>query len=218
MGGSALATTILRLFPPRGSAMASETAIPPIPPNPPAWRAPLPLVLRRAAGYLELGELLVDGEANPPATARRVLERALGELDTLSTLERRTPGPSLLEGEALRALGRWQAALEPLARAAEGRGNLQAWLGIGWCQKRLGRLDLAIAALLRGLEAFPNEALLLYNLACYHSLAGDVPAAVDHLTRAIAIDARFRDLTGAEQDFDAIREDPRFVAVTTVIA
>jgi tetratricopeptide (TPR) repeat protein len=89
---------------------------------------------------------------------------------------------------------------------------------MGWCQKRLGRLDLAITALQTGLAAFPDQALLLYNLACYHSLAGDVPAAIDHLARAIAIDGRFRDLTGAEHDFDAIREDPRFVAVTSVMA
>ncbi len=198
--------------------MANDTATPPSSANPAAWRPPPALVLRRATGYLELGELLVDGEANPPAAARRLLERALAELGTLSAAERLASGPSLVEGEALRALGLWQSALGPLGRAAEGRGHLEAWLGIGWCQKRLGRLDLAIAALGRGLEAFPNQALLLYNLACYHSLAGDVPAAVDHLTRAIAIDARFRDLTGAEHDFDTIREDPRFVAVTTVIA
>jgi tetratricopeptide (TPR) repeat protein len=199
-------------------AMANDTATPPSSANLPAWRAPLALVLRRATGYLELGELLVDGEVGPPATARRLLERAIAELGQLSDAERRSPGPSLVEGEALRALGLWQAALEPLGRATDGRGHLEAWLGIGWCQKRLGRLDLAIAALGRGLEAFPNQALLLYNLACYHSLAGDVPAAVDHLTRAIAIDCRFRDLTGAEHDFDAIRQDPRFVAVTTVMA
>jgi hypothetical protein len=41
-------------------------------------------------------------------------------------------------------------------------------------------------------------------------------AAIDHLTRAIAIDDRFRDLTGHERDFDAIRSDPRFVAATSV--
>ena len=29
---------------------------------------------------------------------------------------------------------------------------------------------------------------------------------------------KLRDLTGAEHDFDAIRQDPRFVAVTTVMA
>jgi len=46
---------------------------------------------------------------------------------------------------------------------------------------------------------------------------GEVAAAIDYLTRAIAIDARFRDLTGAERDFDPIRSDPRFVAATHVI-
>lgn len=186
--------------------------------NQAGWRVPSAVVLRRASGYLELGELLVDGETVPPAAACRLLERALAELGQLPADERAAIGPSLIEGEALRALGRWQAALEPLSRAAVGRGRLEAWLGMGWCQKRLGRLDLAITALQTGLAAFPDQALLLYNLACYHSLAGDVPAAIDHLARAIAIDGRFRDLTGAEHDFDAIREDPRFVAVTSVMA
>jgi tetratricopeptide (TPR) repeat protein len=198
-------------------SMSSETTLPVPSSHPTGWRLPAAHVLRRASGYLELGELLVDGESPPPATACRLLERALDELGQLTADERQAGNASLVAGEALRALGRWQAALEPLSRAAEGRGHREAWLGIGWCQKRLGRLDLAIAALRKGLAAFPNEALLLYNLACYHSLAGDVPAAVEHLTRAIAIDARFRDLTGAEHDFDSIREDPRFVAVTTVI-
>jgi hypothetical protein len=39
-----------------------------------------------------------------------------------------------------------------------------------------------------------------------------VPAAIDHLTKAISLDDRFRDLTGEERDFDPIRGDPRFVA------
>ena len=72
-------------------------------------------------------------------------------------------------------------------------------------------------ALRSGLEAAPGQPLLLYNLACYHSLAGDVTAAVDHLTRAISIDDRFRELTGNERDFDPIRGDPRFVAATHVV-
>jgi tetratricopeptide (TPR) repeat protein len=95
--------------------------------------------------------------------------------------------------------------------------QLEAWLGLGWCYKRLGRLGDAITALRTGLEAAPSQPLLLYNLACYHSLAGDVTAAVDHLTKAISIDDQFRDLTGAERDFDPIRSDPRFVAVTHVV-
>jgi hypothetical protein len=68
----------------------------------------------------------------------------------------------------------------------------------------------------QGLTASPREPILLYNLACYHSLAGRVPAAIEHLTKAISLDDRFRDLSDAEPDFDPIRQDPRFVAVTHV--
>jgi tetratricopeptide (TPR) repeat protein len=174
-------------------------------------------LFRRASGYIELGELLVTGEAAPPPVATKLLRRALAELDQLPAERRTEVDACLLEGEALRALGEWEAAIPALTRAANGRpGRLEAWLGLGWCRKRLGRLDEAIAALDRGLLVFPDQPILLYNLACYHSLAGDVQAAIDHLAGAIALDDRFRDLTGAERDFDAIRSDPRFVAATHV--
>jgi len=176
------------------------------------------LHLRHAAGYVELGELLVDGDQPVPAHARRMFERARDELAVLPEPTRMGPVASLLEGRALRNMGLWEAAVAPLRRAAEaGPEKLEAWLGLGWCYKRLGRLDEAIAALRSGLEAAPGQPLLLYNLACYHSLAGDVSAAVDLLTKAISLDDRFRDLTGTESDFDPIRSDPRFVAATHVV-
>lgn len=193
-----------------------ETSIPA--PKPVGEATPRQILLRRAAGYLELGELLVEPDRETPAPARRLLERALDELRQLPEEMRSGPLASLIEGEALRALGSWQAALGPLERAAEADpGRLEAWLGLGWCFKRLDRLDDAIRALQAGLSASPKQPILLYNLACYHSLAGNVTVAIDHLTRAIAIDARFRDLTGTERDFDPIRSDPRFVAATHVV-
>ena len=184
----------------------------------PSSGTPRQILLRRAMGYLELGELLVESEASAPPSARRLLGRALDELGQLPAEVREGPLASLIEGEALRALGEWQEALGPLERAtAADPGRLEAWLGLGWCYKRLDRLTDAIAALQSGLDASPRQPILLYNLACYHSLAGNVAAAIDHLTRAISLDDRFRDLTGTERDFDPIRADPRFVAATHVV-
>lgn len=175
-------------------------------------------LLSNAAGSIELAELLVDGEHPPAESARRLLRRALATLAELPDSDRADPQCLLLEGEALRALGEWQAALEPLGAAAAGApSRVEAWLGLGWCLKRLGRLDDAITALERGRAVSPRQPILMYNLACYHSLAGNVPAAIENLTQAIALDDRYRDLTGSERDFDPIRADPRFVAVTCVM-
>jgi Flp pilus assembly protein TadD len=176
------------------------------------------LLVRQASGYVELAELLADGDAPVPEHACRLLRRALAALEELPPASRAASAASLLEGRALRALGEFEAAVIPLRRAAEASPELlESWLGLGWCYKRLGRLEEAIVALRSGLEAAPGQPLLLYNLACYHSLAGDVTAAVDLLTKAISLDDRFRDLTGAERDFDPIRSDPRFVAATHVV-
>ena len=184
----------------------------------PTSGTPRQILLRRAMGYLELGELLVETDAAAPPSARRLLNRALEELGQLPAEVREGSLASLIEGETRRALGEWEAALGPLERATEADPDrLEAWLGLGWCYKRLGRLDDAIGALESGLDASPRQPILLYNLACYHSLAGNVAAAIDHLPRAISLDDRFRDLTGTERDFDPIRSDPRFVAATHVV-
>lgn len=174
-------------------------------------------ILRQATGYIELGELLVETDKPVPPSARRLLDRALGLLAELPEPTRSLSGTKLLEGEALRSLGRWEDALSHLrVVTVNAPQQLEAWLGVGWCLKRLGRLDEAIAQLEKGLEAAPQQPILHYNLACYLSLDGRVQAAIEHLARAIAIDGRFRDLTEVEPDFDPIRADPRFVAATSV--
>jgi len=174
-------------------------------------------ILREASGYIELGELLVQPDGPVPLSAEKLLNRALAMLATLPEPTRSTPVAKLLEGEALRASGRWEESLAALRLVAEQEPKrLESWLGMGWCLKRLGRLDEAIAALGQGLAASPREPILLYNLACYHALAGRVQAAIEHLTNAISLDDRYRDLTLAERDFDPIRKDPRFVAITHV--
>lgn len=174
-------------------------------------------ILREAAGYIELGELLVQPDLPTPPHAAKLLQRGLAAVRQLPEPTRSRPDALLLEGEALRALGRFEEAIAPLTAVAdEHPERIEAWLGLGWCLKRMGRLDAAIKMLEKGLAASPKQPILFYNLSCYYSLDGNVAAAVEHLTQAIALDDRFRDLTQLEPDFDPIRKDPRFLAVTHI--
>jgi Flp pilus assembly protein TadD len=156
-------------------------------------------VERQAEGYLELGM----AQAALNALARRGAEAP------------RSARGHYLEGEALRALERYEEALAPLAEAARlAPGEVRTWLALAWCHKRTARLDAAIEDMKHALEVEPEEALLHYNLACYLSLAGRRRAALTHLARAFALDASYRELTGSEPDFDPIRSDPQFQALT----
>ncbi len=124
-----------------------------------------------------------------------------------------------LRGEALRELERWSDAIAALNVAAEGMPEeVPVYIAQGWCYKRLGRIDQAIAALEKGLEVDSSSAILHYNLACYWSLAGNKRQALMFLSRAIDMDGDFRNRVAAESDFDTIRNDPAFQALTSMIA
>lgn len=158
-------------------------------------------ILRAAEGYLEL-------------------EMPRQALDSLSRLaeEEFNPIAWLLKGESLRALGECEAAIVPLRKAAdEAPSDMHVWLALGWCYKRIGRLDKAIESLEEALEAAPNEAIIHYNLACYWSLAGNKRQAILFLGQALEIDPNYRDKISDETDFDAIRQDPQFRMITSVI-
>jgi hypothetical protein len=78
-------------------------------------------------------------------------------------------------------------------------------------------------------RAHPKVPVVLYNIACYHSLAGDKRQALSWLGRALRMEASLRklvpddpdlqalalrtslrDLIPDESDFDSLRNDPDF--------
>lgn len=65
-----------------------------------------------------------------------------------------------------------------------------------------GAADTLRAALERG-----EDAGVLYNLACYESLAGRSEAALSDLRRSIELDPSFRELARGDGDFDPIRAE-----------
>ncbi|MGD0896606.1 MAG: tetratricopeptide repeat protein [Thermoguttaceae bacterium] len=153
---------------------------------------------RQAEGYLELG----------------MPQQALDALARLGQVQGGDVQTLYLQGEALRALERYQEALVPLGRVTDSEPeNIHAWLAVGWCHKRAGRIDLAIDALETALAADPQEPLIRYNLACYWSLAGGKRQAVGYLEQALSLDPNYRNLVDHEPDFDPIRSDREFQAV-----
>lgn len=59
-------------------------------------------------------------------------------------------------------------------------------------------------------EAYPQYAGPLYNLACCESLAGRTDDAIEHLRQALERSDRFREFAKGDSDLDPIRSDPRF--------
>lgn len=159
-------------------------------------------LLRESEGYLELG-------------------LPLRALDTLGRIV--DPGSfrghqQFLVGEALRALERYAEAIGPLSAAGElNPSNLDVWLALGWCHKRTGRLDRAIAALERALEIDEDNPLLHYNLACYFSLDRQKEPALRHLALALDRKPEYREMIPGESDFDPLRADPEFQALLTIV-
>jgi tetratricopeptide (TPR) repeat protein len=60
------------------------------------------------------------------------------------------------------------------------------------------------------IEAHPQYAGPLYNLACCESLAGRTDDAIRHLRLAVERSERFRDYAKGDSDFEPIRDEPEF--------
>jgi tetratricopeptide (TPR) repeat protein len=60
------------------------------------------------------------------------------------------------------------------------------------------------------IEARPEYAGPLYNLACCESLAGRPAEAIEHLRLAIDRSEQFRSLAASDSDFDPVRDEPAF--------
>lgn len=65
--------------------------------------------------------------------------------------------------------------------------------------------DGALKLLAEGLERFPENAGMLYSIACWESLAGHSDAAVEHLRRAIELDPRYADWSKTDTDLENVR-------------
>jgi tetratricopeptide (TPR) repeat protein len=73
-----------------------------------------------------------------------------------------------------------------------------------------GQPEEGVDIFLEALARYPGNPNVLYNLACFESLAGRRDDALGHLEQAVEADPRTRDWAQTDSDFDAIRDDERF--------
>jgi uncharacterized Ntn-hydrolase superfamily protein len=73
-----------------------------------------------------------------------------------------------------------------------------------------GKYEDGAALLRKALVRHGDDPVLLYDLACFESLAGDTEEALLHIARSLELDPQLRPGAAADSDFEAIRQDPRF--------
>ena len=90
-----------------------------------------------------------------------------------------------------------------------------------WEQNSEGLVHLANKDYEKAVEVYeqfltetPGDAGFLYNLACAESLMGREKEALEHLRQSVEADATFKKNALDDPDFDAIRDDPEFSAIT----
>lgn len=80
-----------------------------------------------------------------------------------------------------------------------------------WDAYRAKDYTTALAAAKRGLEMYPGNANLLYNVGCMEALLGNDEAALAALAESVAQWELYKEQAQKDDDFVSLREDPRFV-------
>jgi uncharacterized Ntn-hydrolase superfamily protein len=69
----------------------------------------------------------------------------------------------------------------------------------------------AVAIMADGARQFPDSPEILYDLACFESLAGQAEPCLVHLARALELTPGMRPMAAADADFDLVRASPAFL-------
>jgi adenylate cyclase len=132
----------------------------------------------------------------------------------------------MLAAMPLRRLGRHD---EALASAREGirraervldvdPSNSRA-LSLGACALAdVGEPERALAWCHQSVEAAPEDVALNYNAACLFARLGQREAALDQLEKNLARGVGNRDWVEHDPDWDAFRDDPRFLALVAKLS
>jgi uncharacterized Ntn-hydrolase superfamily protein len=149
-------------------------------------------LVERLVAALEAGQA-AGGDKRGQQSAALVVERAGGRAESREGIDRICD---------LRV----EDHVEPIVELRRLTGIWAGWDAQRRAHAHYERGDPGTAADVLGVAAAgKDEPMLLYNLACYESLAGRSAEAVAHLGRAVELDGSCRALAADDPDFDPIR-------------
>jgi len=175
-------------------------------------------IIRQAEGYLDLIMCLEDQWRLDEPIIQVITGKALKVLNELDETSGRRSHVAFLRGQAFRVRRDYQNAVVAFEESLENDyENIHTHLGMAWCYKRMNEIDSAIGSLNHANEIEPENAIVLYNLACYWALAGNVLNCCEHLHYALELEGGLRELIDAESDFDLVRSSAEFQSITSAI-
>lgn len=139
-------------------------------------------------GYMELG-LLDD--------AREELSHLDPALDVVD----------MLHCELFSRQSMW-SELRELAerRARSSPESSQWWISWAYAVRRLETVEAAREILIEAHKAHPEEPIIVYNLACYASVSGNLKDARELLDQAIALDETCKEMAAKDEDLKPLFE------------
>jgi tetratricopeptide (TPR) repeat protein len=174
-------------------------------------------LIRAAEGYLDLMSVFDDRWPLDPANLETLTQRVFECLDQIPNPQSFTAHVLFLKGQALRHSKRFSEATDYFHQSLDvDPENLSALLAMAWCYKRLNKLELATVTMRRAVALDAESGIAHYNLACYLALGDSLLESCEHLSIALEIDPRFRELVRGETDFDSIRNTPEFQAALAI--
>ena len=145
--------------------------------------------LRAAQGFLELGDS----------------DSAWEELESIPAEDRSDPVVLRMRVEIYRHKESWMEMADIACYLTKIEPHQpDHWISRAWAERRHLGLKTAEQTLLKALEAFPDESLIHYNLACYACRQGRIKEAKERLSKAISLDPQWRESALEDDDLEGV--------------
>ena len=143
------------------------------------------------------------------------LDDAIKTYDEVLSLDQNDLDALANKGSAMMMKGDEDSALELFSKCLSlSPNNIRVLSGQSLVFQKKGMIDKAISNCDKIIKLEPNYALAYYNRSCFNCNIDRIEKALSDLGKAVELDQRFREVAKKDEDFDKIRDMPRFKELT----